>query len=59
VFPLGAVLPAGRVSVRLRCDRPKRVWSTAGREPAGSWEAGRLRLELDVRGQYEIIAIEG
>ncbi len=45
--------------MRLRCDRPKRVRSTAGREPAWSWEAGRLRLELDVREQYEIVAIEG
>ena len=59
VFPLGAVLPAGRAVVQLRCDRPKRVWSTSGREPAWSWQHGRLRLEIDVREQYEIVALEG
>jgi hypothetical protein len=59
VFPLGAVLPAGRVRVSLRCDRPKRVWSTGGGEPPWSWKSGRLSLDLDVREQYEIVAIEG
>jgi hypothetical protein len=59
VFPLGAIVPAGKASVSLRCDRPKRVWSTGGGELPWSWKGGRLHLELDVSTQYEIVAIEG
>lgn len=58
VFPLGAVLPAGKAAASLRCDRPRRVWSTSGREVPWDWKTGRLRLELDAREQYEIVAIE-
>jgi hypothetical protein len=58
VFPPGAILPVGRVHVAVRCDRPKRVWSTRAGEMSWTHEGGRLRLELDVREQYEIVAIE-
>ncbi|HSV94191.1 MAG TPA: alpha-amylase family protein, partial [Desulfobacterales bacterium] len=58
VFPLAAVLPAGRAVAQVRCERPTRAWSTSGREPAWSWQHGRLRLEIDVREQYEIVALE-
>jgi hypothetical protein len=59
VFPPGAILPVGIVHLSVRCGRPRHVWSTRSGEIPVDYEAGRLRVTIDVREQYEILTVEG